>query len=172
MLRLEIEDRQNVAKLLSSVLNHRVPGLGISHCGEFCFGHKRLGFMESCLWERRQTCKSFLNNKNDESLCRVFHILHCQFVGSRGQSHETGRAGIITEETESPRMKQCQKTEQELEVRGLNSQPAQRWGLNKVKFIDLLDHACHIASLHAPWHPLLQVGSLGPRAAALLCCIM
>lgn len=73
---------------------------------------------------------------------------------------------------ESPSVKWCQKTEQESEVRSLNSQPSQLWDLNKVKFIELLDHGWHIESLHAPWHLLLQVGLLGLWAAALLCCII
>lgn len=85
-------------------------------------------------------------------------------------TRQAGR-GIITEEMESPRVTWRQKTEQELEVRGLKAQPSQLRGLNKVKFIELLDHAWHIASLHAPWHLLLQVGLLSPWAAALLCCI-
>lgn len=39
----------------------------------------------------------FLINKKDESLHRVLQTLHPQSAGSRGQYHETGRMGVITE---------------------------------------------------------------------------
>lgn len=111
----------------------------------------------------------FLITKTAESLCRVLYILHCQPVRSRGQSHETGRAGMITKEMESLHVKWCQKTEEEPEVRGLNSYSAQLCSSNKVKLIKPLAHAWHTAGLHTPWHLLPQVGSLGLWAAALLC---